>query len=219
MRPISTRIPLVSEWLPLARPYYTGAAPAHDLAHVLRVADLVDLISRAEAEDPRLPLLAALFHDAGRAGETADDHEVTSAIVAAKVMSGRLSADDVVVVEGLIRRHRYSKPGADPPSTAEAILRDADRLDALGFAGLARAFLHLGSAGRDEQTEVTSTSDVMAFEEHWREKLSRLAAGMHTPTARLIAIGRHNVMARFLEGMWIELYSGDDSDISDLWVG
>ena len=99
------------------------------------------------------------------------------------------------------------------------VIQDADRLDALGATGVARAFAYGGHVGqlmhdpgnrmrlhamRRESLEVEG-----ATVEHFYSKLLLLKHGMHTEGARLLAARRHDVLERFLNDFLIEWDAGD----------
>ena len=107
-----------------------------------------------------------------------------------------------------------------PMRTAEgAVVQDADRLDAIGAVGVARAFAFGGSRGRplhDPETapELHATFDAYragagGTTHHFHEKLLLLRDRMNTPAARRIAEGRHRFMEEFLHRFQAE-WDGED---------
>ena len=111
-----------------------------------------------------------------------------------------------------IRSHRFR--GEHPPRTIEArVLFDADKLDAIGAVGVARAFLFAGEVGarlhtpgvRPEETQPYSENDTGYRE--FRLKLSRIRERMLTAEGRRLAEERHRFMERFFE-RFLEEYEG-----------
>ena len=80
-----------------------------------------------------------------------------------------------------------------------AILQDADRLDALGAVGIARAFTYGGAKNR-------GLHDTL---QHFGEKLEKLEAGMWTTEGKRIARARTEKILAF-RSMWEEEVNGRD---------
>jgi putative nucleotidyltransferase with HDIG domain len=131
-----------------ARRYYEGADAVHDFDHVLRVLALAERIGRAEGADLEIVRTAALLHDAGREGAEAQglDHAAFAAARAREILTGQ-PREKVEAVAHAVAAHRFR---AEPePVTLEAqVLFDADKLDAIGAVGVARAFAYGGARGQ-----------------------------------------------------------------------
>ena len=117
--------------------------------------------------------------------------------------------EDVAAVVHAVAAHRFR---TDPqPSTLEAqVLFDADKLDAIGAVGVARAFAYGGAHGqrlwaRRESVDLDrwdAEGDVLDDHTPVHEfvvKLSRIRDCLFTSTARAIAAERHDVMVAFFE--------------------
>ncbi|MFA5754313.1 MAG: HD domain-containing protein [Patescibacteria group bacterium] len=124
--------------------------PGHDINHVMRVYNLALTIAEGEGEVNWEVLQAAtLLHDIGGARETADptgktDHAVESARMAGPILTeAGFSPEKIKHVQECIVSHRY-KTDNEPQTLEAKILFDADKLDALGAIGLARAFIWIG---------------------------------------------------------------------------
>ena len=107
---------------------------------------------------------------------------------------------------------KISFKGADtevPASLEGRIVQDADRLDAIGAVGIARAFAYGGSRGRlmhdpevppcEGMGEAAYFANRGTTVNHFHEKLLLLKDMMNTPTARAMAESRHRYMEGFLE--------------------
>lgn len=100
------------------------------------------------------------------------------------------------------------------PSIEAKIVQDADRLDAIGAIGVARAFAYGGKKGtplfdptlevRTEMTVEEYRSGRSSTVHHFYEKLLRLRDRLHTDTAKNIAEKRHQFMEEFLHQFYNE---------------
>lgn len=166
-----------------------GKNGAHGPDHTFRVTRLCEQIGMREGADSDILIPAALLHDIARPREeeTGIPHEQEGARMAEEFLVTlgypKAMRDQIT---GAIRTHRYRS--SDKPVTLEGcILSDADKLDAMGAIGIARAFLTAGE--RDGDIE-----DAMY---HIEEKLLILKDLMYTQTASEIAGERHEVLNRY----------------------
>lgn len=166
---------------------------AHGLDHVLRVTRLCEEIGRAEGADMRILIPAALFHDIARPieEETGVPHEEEGARIAEEFL-GSTGYDTVRIpaIVHAIRTHRYST-GANPETLEAKILSDADKLDAMGAVGIARAFLQAGERG----------GDIEDADRHIHEKLLNLRGLISTGAAAAIADRRHALLQGFADAL------------------
>ena len=194
-----------------ARGFYQGADAAHDFDHVLRVLRLVERIGEAEGADMAVLRAAALLHDVARAAEHAGGpaHDEAGAARAREILRGHDPALVEAVAEA-IASHRFR--GGEAPRSLEArILFDADKLDAMGAIGVARAYAVAGALGQRLWAEAPAEFGSrppdqgradLAAKEHtpvheYVFKLRRLRDSLFTPTARRLAEGRHAFMEEF----------------------
>lgn len=186
---------------------YTRAGSAHDFDHVLRVLGLAERIGTAEGADLRIVRTAALLHDVARAeaAESGQCHALLGSQRARDILAGQ-PTEQVEAVAHAIAAHRFR--GTIPPETLEAkVVSDADKLDAIGAIGVARAYAVAGRQGSrlwgvvaPEYHESAASSPREHTPVHeYVFKLSTLKDRLYTPTARAIAEGRHHFMAQFFE--------------------
>ncbi len=136
---MSGRFPISADF---ARALYEAGGGGHDFDHVLRVTALAERIAAAEGADVAIVRTAALLHDVAENGGR-DGHHLRGAALAREILQGEPEAV-VEAVAHAIEAHRFR---ADPaPRTLEAqVLSDADKLDAIGAIGVARAFAYAGA--------------------------------------------------------------------------
>ncbi len=183
------------EWCPRLRKEVKsilGDDPVHGYPHVVRVAELALKISGTLCGvDEEILLAAALVHDVGRPfeSERGKHHAVISADEAPALLRRAGFPDEKVprVVEAVLA-HSFSL-GVRAESIEARVLSDADKLDAMGAVGVARAFIEGDRRGRGFEGTV----------KHFEEKLLRLRELMHTEPGRRMAEDRHRFMKMFLE--------------------
>ena len=198
--------------------YPASTDPAHDFDHVLRVTAMAERIARAEGADAAVVRAAALLHDVGRADASGRDHAEVAAESALDLLRPH-APDKAEAVAQAIRQHRF-RSGPPPDSLEARCLFDADKLDAIGAIGAARAFAYAGVIGQRLWAEVApdyaerfargATQPGEHSSNHeFVVKLSRLRERMTTRTGRAIAEERHSVMVSFYERLAREA-RGDD---------
>jgi uncharacterized protein len=186
-----------------ARRHYTDSDAAHDFDHVLRVLALAERIGQAEGADMDIVRAAVLLHDVARAEEerTGICHAKVGAERARQILASH-PADKVETVAQAIASHRFRDEVV--PQTLEAkVLCDADKLDAIGAIGIARAYALAGKRGQRLWTDLptgslskTEPPDYTPVHE-FTFKLSRLKESLFTTTARQIAEDRHRYLVEF----------------------
>ena len=114
---------------------------AHDWGHVDRVRRWALEIAENEGLDLELVEAAALLHDIGLACveiEQRSQHAQVGAEIAAQFLHERqlFTEQEIEAITGAIRCHSSPNGGG----VLGQVLRDADKLDALGAVGIMRAF-------------------------------------------------------------------------------
>jgi uncharacterized protein len=201
-----------------ARPLYGEADSVHDFDHILRVLTLAERIAVAEGADLAIVRTAVLLHDWGRAEAQASgrNHAAVAAERAALYLRSHGAPDqEVAAVYHAILAHRFR--AAPAPETVEAkALFDADKLDAIGALGVARAFAY-GGAHNQRLWAPRERVDLARWQRVGDEaethtpvhefvvKLSRIRAQLYTEEGRRIADGRHRYMEAFFARMDAEV--------------
>lgn len=202
--------------LEIARQWYPVHDPVHGFDHVVRVYHLAEHLAEMEGADVEIVRAAALLHDAhGNPGgsnpsqPSRQNHQEAAADFARYVLHNEgWSEKRIASVVHCIRAHRY-RDESEQPSTLEArVLFDADKLDAIGAIGVARAIGFAILAGQPIFAPPTSeflvSGQTQSGEAHsaYHEyifKLRKLKDRLHTPAARAIAETRHRLMEEYFE--------------------
>jgi uncharacterized protein len=201
-----------------ARLWYPADDPVHGFDHVLRVYTLAEYLAISEGADLKIVRAAALLHDAsidilppysGEIGRM--NHQHLSAELAQEVLAAEgWSSKDIAAVQHAIRAHRF-RENTEPPRTLEAqVVFDADKLDAIGAIGAARAIAYAVRRGEPAYASPSesflNSGRLEAEERHsayheYRYKLIHLKDRLHTETARRLAQERHQQMVDFFEAL------------------
>jgi uncharacterized protein len=201
----------------MARKFFKGARGSHDWEHTLRVCRLCERIGPVEGADMDVLLAAAYLHDIGRSFQDRSHgavcHAEKGARLAACIVRGLpLAAGQKDNILHCIRSHRYR--GSHTPGTAEArVLFDADKLDAIGAIGVARAFLFAGEVGARlhsgdiniEKADPYSIDDTGYRE--FKVKLCKIKDRILTREGQKLAADRHRIMVEFFNRFLAE-YEG-----------
>lgn len=193
-----------------------GAEAGHDWWHIERVWRNAQLICRSEECDELVVELAALLHDIADAKFHGGDEELGPDTAAAFLNSKQADMDTVNHVVNIIRNMSYksSLGKVDFRSKEMEVVQDADRLDAIGAIGIARAFTYGGFKNRTLYDPSIQPNLNMSKEEykkseaptinHFYEKLLLLKDLMNTETGKRLAEGRHRHMENYLEQFYAE---------------
>jgi uncharacterized protein len=193
-----------------------GEGSGHDWWHVRRVRASARKICAEEKADEFVVELTALLHDVA-------DWKMHGGDLSAGPREARKWLRSLSVEEATIRQvceiiETTSFKGAGVPSQARTIeakiVQDADRLDAIGAIGIARAFAYGGSKGREifnpgirpraHETFRRYKSGRGPSVNHFFEKLLLLKDLMNTRAGRRMATPRHRHMVSFLRRFFAE---------------
>jgi uncharacterized protein len=192
---------------PEVRERLSSIDPAHDWFHVQRVRGLARKLLETEAGDRERVDLLALLHDVcdRKLGERA----MTGAALRERFEQHGLDAPTIAELFGDLEKFGFPGAGAQerPLSREGEIVRDADRLDALGAIGIARTFAYAGSIGQalhDPDLPPRLHANAAEYRKakttalnHFEEKLVHLPERMATATARGLARQRVAVLIEF----------------------
>jgi len=192
------------------------AEKGHDWWHIGRVRKIALAIAKSEPADPFIVELAALLHDI--ADSKFNNGNETIGVEKASAFLRSISVDEGVVEHiGRIIANISFKGGnvkTDFFSMELAVVQDADRLDAMGAIGIARAFNYGGYIGRElynpsikravGMTKAQYKRSTAPTINHFYEKLLTLKDRMNTETGRKMAEKRHQFMLTYLEQFFRE---------------
>lgn len=193
-----------------------GEGSGHDWWHVYRVWQMALRIGEAEGADLRVVELAALLHDIAdwkfHDGDLMAGGRAAHAWLAAQGEPAGSIESVCAIIDGL--SFKGAGVATDMPTLEGRVVQDADRLDAIGAIGIARAFAYGGHAGRmlhDPETLPEWHDTPFAYRNargttihHFHEKLLLLKGRMQTPTGRALAEERHAFMESYLEAFLAE---------------
>jgi uncharacterized protein len=198
----------------------SGDGSGHDWFHVERVRRTALRIGEEEQADLFVIELAALLHDVSDWKFAGGDHEAGPRAAQAWLGSLGVSPDVIEHVCDIIAGLSFKGAGVDTamPTLEGQCVQDADRLDALGAIGIARAFAYGGHKGRALYDPAIPPEPHTSFEaykqstgptiNHFYEKLLLLKDRMTTATGRRLAAERHAYLERFLE-QFFEEWNGE----------
>ena len=196
-------------------------ATGHDWYHVDRVRSIALHICKEEMTgDPYVIEMAALLHDIPdeKLNESAEKgREKLDSFFKTIVLPDDTRNHITQIIETI----SYKGGKYTELATVEAkIVQDADRLDAIGAIGIARAFAYGGKKGQPIYDPSIKVRDEMSVEEyrngkstsihHFYEKLLKLKDLLNTNTAIKMAESRQQMMVVFLEQFYKE-WDGQDS--------
>ena len=194
----------------------SGEGTGHDWHHIERVRATALAIAREEGADLFLVELAALLHDVADWKFAGGDHEAGPRQARRWLASLHVPAATIDCVCDIIGGLSFKGAGVNTElsTLAGRCVQDADRLDALGAIGIARAFAYGGHKGQplyDPEQPPTPHDSFEAYKRgsastinHFYEKLLLLSARMNTPTGRRLAAERHRFLEQYLEQFFAE---------------
>lgn len=192
-----------------------AAQGSHAWDHTQRVYRLSQQIGSAEGADLDVVGIAAYLHDIGRSYQDASKGRICHARQGAE-MAGPIVARLPLSVRQkeniihCIRTHRFRNH--DIPETLEArVLFDADKLDAIGAVGIARAYLFAGEVGARLHAPDVDVAATRSYSENdtgyreYRVKLCKIKDRMMTAAGRQLAEVRHHFMEEYFNRFLTEL--------------
>ena len=179
----------------------------HDYFHTFRVFKMATRIAECEGADVKIVQLAALLHDVDDRKLSPETYK-SQANARGFLCENEVDANATERICQIIREISFGANDSAPTTIEGKCVQDADRLDAIGAIGIARAFAYGGNRNRamyspDVKPNLHMTKEEYAKSEsttvnHFYEKLFKLTALMNTPTAIQLAQARDAYMQAFL---------------------
>ncbi len=194
---------------------------SHDFFHIERVLKLALHLHSVEGGEKEIIELTCLLHDIS-------DHKYNGGIlnnngqIAIEIMKKCGVSDNLInavipIIDNISFKGAYVED--KNLSVEQKIVQDADRLDAIGAIGIARAFAYGGSKKRKLFDPNTPFQLHNSFEEyvqggthtinHFHEKLVLLYDRLHTKEAKRIGLKRHKYLVSFVEKFQEEWFLKD----------
>lgn len=192
------------------------AEGGHDWFHIERVWKLANAIAKTEDCNTEVVALSALLHDIADPKFHNGDEELALRVSKDFLEEINVDSETIEKILYVIKNISFKNRGEAPsePSIELQIVQDADRLDAIGAIGVARAFNFGGFKGNKMYDPELKPNLNMSKEEykksdgttinHFYEKLLLLKDLMNTKEGQRLAEQRHNFMLAFLEQFYKE---------------
>lgn len=198
-----------------------GEGSGHDWWHIHRVRNTALKLAKKEQADLLIVELAALLHDIADHKFHGGDEKIGPATARKWLENLKVREPVIKNVCDIIRDVSFKGAEVETPmKTIEGkVVQDADRLDALGAIGIARAFAYGGYKERELYNPEITPESHHSFEEyknstgptlnHFYEKLFLLKDRMNTDTGRRLAEKRHHFMKEYVNRFLAE-WKGND---------
>ena len=194
----------------------TGAEGGHDWWHIYRVWKSAREIMLVEQGDGLVVELAALLHDIADSKFNDGDETIGPKKAEFFMRSINIAPEIITHVVNIINHMSFKSSLSEQAFTSKEmkVVQDADRLDAIGAIGIARAFNYGGFKNRGLYDPDIPPVANMTKEEykkstaptinHFYEKLLLLKDKMNTATGKALGQKRHDFMVEYLEQFYLE---------------
>lgn len=204
----------IQELIKFVKPYYNSPDPAHDWAHVGRVAATAKKLCVGLDVNLECVLAGVYCHDIVNLPKDHPDRKNASTLAATEaeplLKKSGFNEEEIQIIKKAIIEHSFSK-GLKPSLLEAAIVQDADRLDALGAIGILRcAAVNTQMKSRfydpfDPWAEMRELNDREFMVDHYYVKLFKLPELMNTDAARNEGFKRVEMMKGFLQTLAQEI--------------
>jgi uncharacterized protein len=207
---------IIQQTIDFVKRKLAGAEAGHDWFHIERVYKTALTINEVAQADTLVVSLAALLHDIADSKFNNGDEEIGPRIAGEFMATLDLSPEIILHVKQIILNMSYkaSLGTVSFHSKELEVVQDADRLDAIGAIGIARAFTYGGFKNRvlyDPAIPAVENMSKEAYKNttaptinHFYEKLLLLKDLMRTEKGKAMALQRHEFMLQYLEQFYKE---------------
>lgn len=207
---------IIQQTIDFVKRTLAGAEAGHDWFHIERVYKTALTINESAQADTLVVSLAALLHDIADSKFNNGDEEIGPRIAGEFMASLNLAPEIILHVKQIILNMSYkaSLGTVSFHSKELEVVQDADRLDAIGAIGIARAFTYGGFKNRVLYDPAIPPVENMSKEayknttaptiNHFYEKLLLLKDLMRTEKGKAMAQQRHDFMLQYLEQFYKE---------------
>ncbi|RZK40857.1 MAG: HD domain-containing protein [Pedobacter sp.] len=207
---------LITKTIEFVKITLSDAEAGHDWFHIERVYNTCITLNQIEKGDELVVALAALLHDIADPKFNNGDEEIGPNKAEAFLES--ISVDSPVIehvkliIQNMSFKNSFDSGGFT--SKEMEIVQDADRLDAIGAIGIARAFTYGGYKNRvlydpdispvQNHTKESYKNTTAPTINHFYEKLLLLKDMMNTEAGKALALERHRFMLSYLDQFYGE---------------
>jgi uncharacterized protein len=207
---------LINKTIFFVKDQLKNAEGGHDWFHIERVYKNALLIAEKEDCNILIVQLAALLHDIADSKFHNGDEAIGPKTAKSFLEKENVDQETIKHVLNIIENVSFKGGNFEKQfnSIELDIVQDADRLDAIGAIGIARAFNYGGFKNRPMYNPEIAPKTNMSKEEykkseaptlnHFYEKLLLLKDKMNTQTGKQIAQERHQFMVQFLSQFYAE---------------
>ena len=197
------------------------AEGGHDWWHIYRVWKIASSMALEESADEFIVQIAALLHDIADSKFHGGNENIGPEKATTFLKEMNVDSSSINHIEAIIRNMSFKNTFEDSNfnSIELDVVRDADRVDAIGAIGIARTFNYGGHKGSEIYNPDIKPKLNMTKEEyknsntptinHFYEKLFLLKDLMITGSGKKLAEGRH----RFMEVYLSQFYSEWDGEV------
>lgn len=188
-----------------------NAESGHDWLHIERVYQNALQLIESTTCNKTIVLVSVLVHDLNDSKFNAGKEQAILAETKTFLRNEGMPDNEISQIENIIENmsFRHSFHQEQEKSIEFQIVQDADRLDAIGAIGIARAFSYGGYKQRafyDESLPAIVHKSSESYQNskaatinHFYEKLLLLKDQMNTEAAKQLAAKRHQFMLDFLK--------------------
>lgn len=207
---------LIENTISFVKQTLKDAEGGHDWWHIYRVWKSAINMNKIEKANDLVVQLGALLHDIADSkfnnGNETVGPKVARLFLEEQSVEEEFIVQVIDIIENISFKGGFGK--AQGKSLELMVVQDADRLDAIGAIGIARAFNYGGFKNRtmhDPTVEPQDYKDKEVYKKstaptinHFYEKLLLLKDRMNTVTGKKLAMQRHDFMQLYLKQFYSE---------------